>query len=147
MDTQESTVEAGRAPLVSRRTVAIGAAWSVPVIIAATAAPAAAASTVPLLSGTGTLVHGTGRNYTLTLFFNLPAGSSEVITITSVVAGSGKTLSTFGSVPQSQTVTTAAPDAVYALTRSGDNLATTAVVTYTVNGGLPQQLTLTITGV
>lgn len=147
MDTQDTTVEAGRGPLVSRRTVAIGAAWSVPVIIAATAAPAAAASVVPAQSATGTLVHGTGKNYTLTLFFNLPAGSQEVVTITSVVAGSGKTLSTFGPVSQSQTVTSEAPDAVYALTRTGDNLATTAVVTYTVDGGQPQQLTLTITGV
>lgn len=146
METQ-GQAEAARTPLVSRRTLAIGAAWSVPVIIAATAAPAAAASIVPTLSATGTLVHGTGKNYTLTLFFNLPAGSSEVITITSVVAGSGKTLSTFGDTPQSKTVTTAAPDAIYALTRSGDNLATTAVVTYTVNGGLPQQITVTITGV
>jgi hypothetical protein len=146
MDTQEQS-EAGRAPLVSRRTVAIGAAWSVPVIMAATAAPAAAASIVPAQSATATLVHGTGKNYTLTLFFNLPAGSSEVITITSVVAGSGKTLSTFGDVPQSKTVTAAAPDAIYALTRSGDNSATTAVVTYTVDGGLPQQITVTITGV
>ena len=146
METQGQT-EAGRTPLVSRRTVAIGAAWSVPVIIAATAAPAAAASIVPAQSATATLVHGTGKNYTLTLFFNLPAGSSEVITITSVVAGSGTTLSTFGSVPQSQTVTTAAPDAIYALKRSGDNSATTAVVTYTVDGGLPQQITVTITGV
>ena len=147
MDTQDTTVEAGRGPLLSRRTVAIGAAWSVPVIIAATAAPAAAASVVPAEVGTGTLVHTTGSNYTLTLFFNLPAGSSEVVTITSVVAGTGQTLSTFGTVPQSQTVTTNAPDAIYSLTRNGQNSSTTAVVTYTVDGGLPQQLTLTITGV
>lgn len=146
METQGQT-EAGRTPLVSRRTVAIGAAWSVPVIIAATAAPAAAASIVPTLSATGTLVHGTGKNYTLTLFFNLPPGSSEVITITSVVAGSGNPASTFVPAQSSQTVTTAAPDAIFALTRKGDNSATTAVVTYTVNGGLPQQITVPITGV
>jgi hypothetical protein len=147
MDTQDTTVEAGRAPLVSRRTVAIGAAWSVPVIIAATAAPAAAASAVAALAATGTLVKTTGQNYTLTLFFDLPAGSSDLITVTSVVADSGKTRSTFGPVPASKTVTTASPDAVFALSRNGQNSATTAVVTYTVNGGLPQQLTVAITGV
>ena len=41
---QQGNVKDSAKPLVSRRTVALGAAWSVPVIVMATAAPAAAAS-------------------------------------------------------------------------------------------------------
>lgn len=148
MDTQESTVEAGRGPLVSRRAVAIGAAWTVPVIITAVAAPSASASVLPALSATGTLTKVKASDYTLRLLFTPPAGSSEIITITSVVAASGNPPSTFDEVPQSQTqtVTTASPYAVFSLSRNGDNKSVTALVTYQVNGGPAQQVPVSIVG-
>jgi hypothetical protein len=146
MDTQDTTVEARRGPLVNRRTVAIGAVWSVPVIIAATAAPAAAASVVPALSPTRTLTKTKGSSYKLELQF--PATLSGVITIVSVVATEGNPPSTFDLAPPSQTQTVGATSstAVFTLSRNGNNKSITALVTYQVNGGPSQQVVVPILG-
>src|SRR6476659_7520742 len=68
---------------LDRRTIAKGVAWTVPVVIVATAAPAAAGSTTP---STTTFVSATGRqnglsvNANFTLFFSGSPSSTVVIT-------------------------------------------------------------------
>jgi len=73
----------------TRRTVVKGAAWSVPVIAAAIAAPAASASTIELgalnLSGTCGVLGVIGPGFTLTASATAPIPAGTVITI----SGSG----------------------------------------------------------
>ncbi len=82
MDTQESTVEAGRGPLVSRRAVAIGAVVDGAGHHHRGRSPAASASTIPALAATWVAGPRQGQNYMLTLSFTFPAGTSTDITVT-----------------------------------------------------------------
>jgi hypothetical protein len=156
MDTQgnDDTRVAGR-PLLSRRTLAIGAAWSVPVILTVTATPAAAASNPPPAPqpatatenpNTGTLVHGTGHVYTLTMFFTVtgPVGAAAAITVTSVATDTNPGIVDFTPLPQTVPVTVGGSSVIYGLLRGGNNSARTATVIYTVNGGAPQSATVTV---
>src|SRR6476659_11069712 len=74
---------AAQAREIDRRTIAKGVAWTVPVVIVATAAPAAAGSANP---STTTFVSATGRqnglsvNANFTLFFSGSPSSTVVIT-------------------------------------------------------------------
>lgn len=154
MDEHESDAASpGRQALVSRRSLALGAAWSVPVIIAATAAPAAAASVPPAVltdTGTGTLVHSTSSNYILTLLFTvagLPKAASTVtVTKVSTVDQSGTTIF-FTPVPQSATVSASSPNAVWTVTRQGNDSGKTATILYTVNNGPVLTSIVTVTQV
>jgi hypothetical protein len=149
MDTQGSHESGTKAkPLVSRRTVAIGAAWSVPVIIAVTATPAAAASVVAAVEdpGQGSLKHMTGQDYTLTLFFTVtgPVGATVPITVTNVSTTTVPGTVEFTVVPQTVNVPTGVNSAIYVFVRNGNNSAPIATVTYTVNGGAPQTATVPV---
>ena len=140
--------EAGGAkPLVSRRTVALGAAWSVPVVMVAAAAPAAAASGAGgRATGTGSMVKGTAQNYTLTLPFLLtgPAGSQVTVTITQVTTQTQSGTVPFTVVPQTATLTVGGQtSAIYALLRGGNNSGPTVLVKYSING-VPQSPDLVV---
>jgi hypothetical protein len=80
----ESAVETRE---VSRRTIAKGVAWTVPAIIVATAAPAAAASAPTVFVNATGQWNGKSGNVTFTLFFT--GSSTSKVTITSVTSSSG----------------------------------------------------------
>jgi hypothetical protein len=144
MNTQEREGSGTGTPsLLSRRTIALGAVWSVPVILAATAAPAAAASNPPAVHADGTLVHTTGQDYLLTMIYTLtaPKGSTATIGVTDIRAASksGDTV-TFTPLPGAQSLSVGAnPLPAVSVTRSdGSNSAKTVTLIYTciivVNG-------------
>ncbi|TPG19107.1 hypothetical protein [Pedococcus bigeumensis] len=133
---QQGNVKDSAKPLVSRRTVALGAAWSVPVIVMATAAPAAAASagnhSAVLATATGEKGEAVGSNRQVS--FILSFGSivgSNLVKITSIEGGGPWTVLPTAAV----TVDAAHPAAPFSLTRPDtDNSTLTVVVHYTVNG-------------
>ncbi|WP_270886333.1 hypothetical protein [Pedococcus sp. 5OH_020] len=123
------------ATLVSRRTVNLGAAWSVPVIVGAFAAPAAAGSTVvpatPILgSVTAQKGQAVDGNRQVTFYFSFAdvKGSYSVV-LTALTGGPWATLPTVAVM-----VTPSAPTASFLLTRPDNNATTHETVTYTVNG-------------
>lgn len=133
---QQGNVKESAKPLVNRRTVALGAAWSVPVIIMATAAPAAAGSGVinnaVLATATGEKGEAVGANreVTIVLSFGAIVGTNSVA-ITSIDGGGPWT----GLPTANATVDAAHPSVPFLLTRPDTNNSTlTVVVTYTVNG-------------
>ena len=135
MDQQGNVKDSAR-PLVSRRTVALGAAWSVPVIVMATAAPAAAASVenrqASLATATGDkgVAVGSNRQVTFILSFGSIVGSNSVA-ITSIDGGGPWAVLPTAAV----TVDSAHPSAPFSLTRPDTNNSTlTVVLHYTVNG-------------
>lgn len=139
---EQGTGAVSAKPQVSRRTVALGAAWSVPVIMVATAAPAAAASgnANATVSGAGSMVHGTSQNYTLTVPFQLTGtvGAQATVTITSVTTETQSGTVPFTPVPQTVTLTVGGQtNAIYLLLRGGNNSGPTVLVKYSVNG-VPQ---------
>ena len=126
--------------LVSRRALNIGAAWSVPVILTAVAAPTASAS--PLGGGNQSATLGTAvadkgeavsgnRQVTFSLTFTNVVGSNSV----QITAVSGYV---WAELPtQVVWVTADHPVASFMLTRPDtENSATTLVVTYTLNGAV-----------
>ena len=130
--------------LVSRRAVNIGAAWSVPVILTAVAAPTASASPNPVDPGTPQATLGTAtahkgqavsgnRQVSFALAFVNISGTNTV-QITNVTGY------TWTPLPTSEvTVDAAHPTASFLLTRPGtDNSNLTVTVSYTVNGGTPK---------
>jgi hypothetical protein len=149
MGVQEGTdeVSTGR-KLVSRRAVNIGAAWSVPVILTAVAAPTASAS--PAGSGDPSATLGTGvadkgeavsgnRQVTFSLTFTNVVGSNSV----RIMAVSGYAWTVVPTPPA--LVTADRPVASFILWRpDSDNSATVLVVTYTVNGGAAQTANVTV---
>lgn len=124
------------ATVVSRRTINLGAAWSVPVIVGALAAPAAAGSPVldPASASLATASARKGisvdgnRQVSFTLVFANVTGSNTVV-ITAVTDGPWSTLPTAGV-----TVTSASPSASFLLSRPDNNSVMHVDVTYTVNG-------------
>jgi hypothetical protein len=132
---QQGNVKDSAKPLVNRRTVALGAAWSVPVIVMATAAPAAAASagnrSAALATATGEKGEavGTNRKVTFILSFGSIVGSNSVA-ITSIDGGGPWAVLPTAAV----TVDAAHPSAPFALTRPDNNATLSVVVHYTVNG-------------
>jgi hypothetical protein len=123
----------------------MGAVWSVPVILAATAAPAAAASNPPAVLAAGTLAHTTGKDYLLTMVYTLtaPKGSTATIGVTDIQAapaGKQEDVVTFGPLPGAQSLSVGAnPVPAVSVTRAeGSNSAQTVTVIYTcivvVNG-------------
>ena len=132
---QQGNVKESAKPLVSRRTVALGAAWSVPVIIMATAAPAAAGSVVNnavLATATGEKGEAVGpnREVTFVLSFGAIQGTNSVA-ITAIDGGGP-----WAALPTATvTVDAAHPAAPFSLSRVETNNSTLAVVVhYTVNG-------------
>ena len=133
---QQGNVQDSAKPLVSRRTVALGAAWSVPVIVMATAAPAAAASvanrSAALATATGDkgVAVGGNREVTFILSFGAIVGSNTV-SITSIDGGGPWT----GLPTATATVDAAHPSAPFSVTRPDTNNSTlTVLVHYSLNG-------------
>jgi hypothetical protein len=134
---QQGKVKDSAKPLVNRRTVALGAAWSVPVIVMATAAPAAAASGVGnrsalLATATGEKGEAVGlnRQVSFILSFGSIVGSNSVA-ITSIDGGGP-----WAGVPTAAvTIDAAHTSAPFSVTRPDtDNSTLTVLVHYTVNG-------------
>ena len=133
---QQGNVNDSAKPLVNRRTVALGAAWSVPVIVLATAAPAAAASgddrsavLATVLGEKGEAV-GANRQVRFTLSFGSTVVGSNSVKIISIDGGGP-----WAVLPTAAaTVDPTTPDAVFMLTRPDNNASLDVVVHYTVNG-------------
>ncbi|WP_460931927.1 hypothetical protein [Phycicoccus ginsengisoli] len=144
MDERPSRVGAREIGLVSRRTVNLGAAWSVPVVLAAVAAPADTGSPNPVgpgeppsaVLGTKTATKGTSvdnnRAVTFTLTFTGVVGTNAVAIVGIDKGGPWKT------VPSPAVdVTAKSPSATFILTRPDNNANVSSVtVTYSVNGKL-----------
>ena len=144
MDERPSRVGAREIGLVSRRTVNLGAAWSVPVVLAAVAAPADTGSPNPggqgpdqprdAVLGTATATKGTSvdnnRVVTFILTFTGVVGTND-IRIVDIDKGGPWT-----TVPSpAATVTASSPSATFTLTRPDNNANISKVkVTYSVNG-------------
>lgn len=132
---EQGTGAASAKPQVSRRTVALGAAWSVPVIMVATAAPAVAASgDVNAVLATATAEKGEAvgpnREVTFVLSFVAIVGVNSVA-ITSIDGGGPWT----GLPTATATVDAATPSVAFLLSRVETNNSTlTVLVHYTVNG-------------
>jgi hypothetical protein len=121
--------------LVSRRTINLGAAWSVPVVLAAVAAPAVAASTnhatFAILSAEKGEAVGPNREVTFTLNFVDIVGANAV-TLTKISAGGP-----WVTLPTPEVIVDAGhPAAIFTLTRPDTNNSAMLdiTVTYTVNG-------------
>jgi hypothetical protein len=108
---------------IDRRTIAKGVAWTVPVVIVATAAPAAAAS--------GGVTPSAVRSGTNLVFTFVNDGSQPVkVVITSISTGSGwATPTKQENIPGGQSRSVSLAD------KSAG--ATTVIVTYTVDGAGP----------
>ena len=135
----DAVIDGGADRLVSRRTINLGAAWSVPVVLAAVAAPAAAGSEAvdptPPSASLGTLdaekgEAGSNRRVVFTLVFTDVVGENKV-RITSISSGGP-----WDPMPTpEQTVTPEQTSAVFSLSRPDNNAAlNNLVVTYTING-------------
>lgn len=141
---RDDNVDAGgSAPReVSRRTIAKGAAWSVPVVIMATAAPAAASShdqaAAVFITGTASKGGaGDNREVTFTLTFN--AVGTNTITVNSITGYTWTPVPLVLAIPEGQgtyVTFTALRDA------GGNNANTDVTISYTL---LPQNLTETKT--
>lgn len=147
MDERPSRVGAADNGLVSRRTVNLGAAWSVPVVLAAVAAPAAQGSSPPpdqrsalfggITAQKGTTVNG-NREVTFTLSFAGVQGSNSVV-ITGISAG-GPWTTSMPTPPATVDPTHTA--AVFIIERT-QNSSMQVTVSYSVNG-VPATVTVNI---
>jgi hypothetical protein len=132
---QQGNVKDSAKPLVNRRTVALGAAWSVPVIVLATAAPAAAASgddrsaVLATITGEKGEAVGTNRQVSFILSFGSIVGSNSVKIVSIDGGGPWAVLPT-----AAVTVDSAHPAAPFMLTRPDNNASLDVVLHYTVNG-------------
>ena len=145
---QQGTVRDSGTPLVNRRTVALGAAWSVPVIILATAAPAAAASgAVPVVNATVVAdkvaadKFGTKTmNFVMTLTnTGTAAGSVEVLSVTSdATTGTSLGVPTTVTVPVGSSVPVS-----FSYTYEGNAGTATYTISYRTGGGLVQIVPVT----
>ena len=149
MDERLSRVGAADNGLVTRRTVNLGAAWSVPVVLAAVAAPAAQGSPTPTDQRTAVLgtawgekgeADGPNRQVWFTFSFTGVTGSNT-IQLLSITAGPWFTLPTdtqsFSAASGATTATV-----TFMLERPDNNAASTVDITYLLNGA-----TKTATGV
>ena len=139
MDTQGNVTSAEK-PLIKRRTIAMGVAWSVPVIVGAAAAPAVAASSPGQQTQAGAQLGstsaekgeatGSNRQVTFILTFADVVGSSSVV-ITSIDGGGP-----WSTLPTPEvTVDPTHASATFLLSRPDtDNSTLTVTVHYTVNG-------------
>lgn len=147
MDQQGNVRDSGT-PLVSRRTVALGAAWSVPVIVLATAAPAAAASGgAPVVAATvladKVAAHKFDTktvNFTMTLTnTGTAAGSVEVLSVTSdATTGTTVGVPTTTIVPVGSSVPVS-----FSYTYEGNAGTATYTISYRTGGGSVQIITVT----
>lgn len=142
MDERPSRVGAADNGLVSRRTVNLGAAWSVPVVLAAVAAPAAQGSQPPVdqrSASFGTVTGekgesvGANRQVYFTFTFTGVTGTNT-IQITAIDLGNPWTtvptdIKSFTADPGSTTASV-----VFTLLRPDDNSAFTPTLTYLLNG-------------
>lgn len=94
---------------ISRRSVAKGVAWSVPVVTLATAAPAMAVSEAPVAPsvGEGSCKHSNEKRYHIELVFTNSLNCSTTVTVTSftVTPNSGKPVSFSSSTTPTFTLT------------------------------------------
>lgn len=138
-----------QAPL-DRRSVNRSIAWAVPAIMAVAAAPAATGSTTPVTGtadpGQGDLTHTHNQSYTLTLFFTVtgPVGATVPIAVTDVSTTTVPGPVEFTVVPQTVNVPVGVNSAIYTFIRNGNNSALTASVTYSVNGGAFQTVSVPV---
>ena len=141
MDERPSRVGAADTGLVSRRTVNLGAAWSVPVVLAAVAAPAAQGSQTPVdrsasfgtVTGEKGEAVGPNREVYFTFTFTGVTGTNT-IQITQIDLGNP-----WVTVPTDTKSFTADPGSttasvVFTLQRADDNSVFTPTLTYLLNG-------------
>ena len=143
MDERPSRVGATDLGLVSRRTINLGAAWSVPVVLAAAAAPAAQGSTNPQpgVEASATFGAATGekgeavgpnRQVFFSFVFTGVTGTNT-IQLTAITEGPWTTLPTEVRSFTADAGSTRAT-VVFTLERPDNNAATTVDITYLLNG-------------
>lgn len=145
---QQGNITDGARSLVSRRTVALGAAWSVPVIVLATAAPAAAASGLAPVIGASLEANKQPANQfgqkTMDFVMTLTntgkaAGTVQVLSVTSsATTGSTNGLPTTVTVPVSGSVPVS-----FSYVYSGNAGTATYTVSYRTDGGPVQVAQIT----
>ncbi|SER72974.1 hypothetical protein SAMN05216199_1013 [Pedococcus cremeus] len=122
---------------IDRRTIAKGVAWTVPVVIVATAAPAAAASGSVQITGlTGAFDPSTG-GVTVTVVVS-STGAGNTITFLSVSRGSSST-----PVNQTKTLSRGSSNTFSFIAPTSGGVANTYVLTYSINGGAAQPMSFT----
>ena len=141
---QQGNVKDSAKPLVNRRTIALGAAWSVPVIVMATAAPAAAASGDVVTSGGGTgtrIVADKEVDFKLTFTSNV----ATTVSILSVTPDDTWTEVTPTAGPLPVVLSVAPGTAVYSFRlKRSNNAVGSYIVNYSVAGGPVQPASVTI---
>ena len=129
------------APQVSRRSVARGAAWSVPLVAVGVAAPAFAASApVPTPVVTGCQCSSGGKKYRVILNFTQSSTTSYSITAITVSIPSETitgTTPTTASVPTGTGTTTVG----VVFTRPNNSASSTVTITYTIKNNTTNQST------
>ena len=142
---QQGNVKDSAGPLVNRRTVALGAAWSVPVIVMATAAPAAAASVdnrrAVLATATGEKGEAVGANRQVTFILSFASivGSNSVV-ITSIDGGGP-----WQVLPTATATVDATHTSVpFSVTRPDTNNASLKVVVHYTLNGVPHTVSVTV---
>ncbi|MDU0312814.1 hypothetical protein RKE38_03880 [Phycicoccus sp. M110.8] len=141
MDERPSRVGAADTGLVSRRTVNLGAAWSVPVVLAAVAAPADVGSQTPANDRTALAAvwgekgeaDGPNRQVWFTFSFSGVTGTNT-IQIQDITQGPWITLPTEVQSFSATSGTTAT--VTFMLERPDNNAAMTVDVTYVLNGAV-----------
>ena len=137
----ESSSATGAPKTISRRRVVAGAAWSVPAVMVASAAPAVAASPCEVqftvAQGSNKCCNGAVKNMKVVFQVtdvNNCVGATDQICITDVQLGNGQSRGTL--VNQNPCTTDGGTITVYLL--DTDSCTVNLVVTYTISGGAPQ---------
>jgi hypothetical protein len=133
----DASMAAARRP-ISRRAVGLGAAWSVPLILTAVAAPAAAASNTappPVIGVQRTADKvASAKRVDFTLTFSNPGGSPVTVDVLSISSTGGGAPAP-GGIPTSVIVPNGGTASVSFSWNYGNNAATaTYTITYRVSG-------------
>jgi hypothetical protein len=139
---QQGSVKGSAKPLVNRRTVALGAAWSVPVIVLATAAPAAAASAGPAVADAGGNTFTRTNNPKVTTFTaHLTASVATTITVTLITPNDGAWVTPY---PGPLSLAGGANELTFVVDRGNNSdKAKSYTIFYDVAGGSPSSVTAT----
>lgn len=127
---------------IDRRTIAKGVAWTVPVVIVATAAPAAAASQNTIFVSATGKYNGKSNNATFTLFFSGSSTSKVAIT---AVTSLGEVWTGWIAGPQPLAASGSQLQLSFTANRPGKvNTAVTVTIMFKIDDGAEQPATVNL---